>query len=498
MTKRMYTIAVVLALLWTLFLPASAADPAVSFSDVKDTDWFADAVYTAAGMGLINGKGKDAAGQDYFDPEGNITLAEAVKLAACMNQLHTEGAVTLTNGDPWYESYADYGKFRFLMASEMGFSYESVMGMPDKVLNRAEFAWIFARALPEDALPAINAVPHNAIPDMRRDLADLTDQQRYLLSYYEEVYTLYRAGIVNGSDAAGTFHPESNIRRSEVAAIAVRMMQPEKRVGAPEKLQAPSAGVTLDELYNANLLSNLMKRHANVTTIRTPGEIGGGTSYWITDGSVVSVTAWDSVGEDGVKTHNETGTYGDFGYDVAPDGQVKANLWVSGFGHMPMDDAIACTLPVELTKEIEILSRDGDTLTFLLTGLYYSGPKKVPGETRLTVYKDTLEFRFISTMWTSENGEVVYYSEKGYEYDGAPVGQKVMEGWDRTRAITYEIRFTGQEPHTETFFCPAAWDLTLTPMPGYGVQITAEGAEELSAGRFHVAPGDGPVTVRIS
>ena len=51
-----------------------------------------------------------------------------------------------------------------------------------------------------------------------------------------EVYTLYRAGIIAGSDEYGTFNPDSRIRRSEVAAILVRILDASKRVNAPAKL----------------------------------------------------------------------------------------------------------------------------------------------------------------------------------------------------------------------------------------------------------------------
>ena len=38
-----------------------------------------------------------------------------------------------------------------------------------------------------------------------------------------EIYEFYRAGILTGSDAKGTFHADSTIRRSEVSAILNRM-----------------------------------------------------------------------------------------------------------------------------------------------------------------------------------------------------------------------------------------------------------------------------------
>ena len=41
---------------------------------------------------------------------------------------------------------------------------------------------------------------------------------------------------VNGSDPKGTFNPDRMIKRSEVAAIVVRMMDPTARVPAPTEL----------------------------------------------------------------------------------------------------------------------------------------------------------------------------------------------------------------------------------------------------------------------
>ena len=198
----------------------------LAFSDVKESDWFYKWVMDAVGLGLINGKGKKD-GVDYYDPNGNITLAEAVKLSACMHELYTTGKVTLKNGDPWYKTYADYAEWTagaLVSWSGPGFSAESVMNDPNLILPRGAFAWIFARSLPEAALPAVNSVPDDAIPDVKSSSG---------IGYYDEIYKLYRAGIVNGSDAKGTFNPYSSIKRSEVAAIVVRMMKPETRVPSP-------------------------------------------------------------------------------------------------------------------------------------------------------------------------------------------------------------------------------------------------------------------------
>ena len=80
----------------------------------------------------------------------------------------------------------------------------------DAAITRNEFVHIFHGAM--DDYKAINDVSDNAIPDVK-----LTD------AYAAEIYDFYRAGILTGSDGAGTFNGTSTIKRSEVAAILIRM-----------------------------------------------------------------------------------------------------------------------------------------------------------------------------------------------------------------------------------------------------------------------------------
>ena len=65
----------------------------------------------------------------------------------------------------------------------------------------------------------MNAIADNAIPDVKTGDA-----------YADEIYDFYRAGIFTGSNAEGTFHPESSIKRSEVAAILIRMYDESMRL----------------------------------------------------------------------------------------------------------------------------------------------------------------------------------------------------------------------------------------------------------------------------
>ncbi len=178
------------------------------FVDVPVSAWYADAVRDAWANGLIDGV--DAA---HFDPDGSLTVAQAIKLAAALHQRIENGTVTLKNGSPWYRSYLEY-------AVEHGVIEESYLGYSAAALNapvqRAEFAHILYGAAKPYA--AINEIGANALPDVK------TGDR-----YADEIYTLYRAGVLTGSDRSATFYPTSLIRRSEAAAILIRAFDEEAR-----------------------------------------------------------------------------------------------------------------------------------------------------------------------------------------------------------------------------------------------------------------------------
>lgn len=176
------------------------------FKDVYENDWFYADVKAAYELGLINGKGSS----DTYKPDENMTYAEAIKLAACMHQKYTTGNVTLSNGEPWYKNYADYCKQNAIISHDYPYNL---------LVTRIHYIEIFASALPDNALNAINNVPDDSIPDIK--MATLGS---------ESVYKLYRAGILSGVDSEHTCNPTSNIKRSEVATILSRMMNDSKRV----------------------------------------------------------------------------------------------------------------------------------------------------------------------------------------------------------------------------------------------------------------------------
>ena len=178
----------------------AAAQKALPFKDVPKTQWYYDSVRLAWEKGLIDGMTADQ-----FDPNGTLTIAQAIKLAAALHQMDNDGWVSLENGAPyWYSTYVEYAVRNGIIDA----SYTDAQ--MNAAITRSEFVKIFYGAM--DNYAAINHVADNAIPDVK-----MGDR------FATEIYTFYCAGILTGNDAAGTFAPNSNIKRSEVAAILIRM-----------------------------------------------------------------------------------------------------------------------------------------------------------------------------------------------------------------------------------------------------------------------------------
>ncbi len=176
----------------------------MNFSDVPENAWYRKDVEKACRLGLINGKS-----DKIFAPNDNMSYAEAVKLAACMNQLKIDGKVTLKNGDPWYSTYVDYAFMTGIIWQEYDWN---------KPTTRADYMEIFSRALPEEDFFMANDVPMGSIPDV-----PISHPQA------GAIYKLYRAGIVQGVDSAYHCAPDSFIKRAEVSAILSRMMDETER-----------------------------------------------------------------------------------------------------------------------------------------------------------------------------------------------------------------------------------------------------------------------------
>lgn len=175
-----------------------------NFTDVADDAWYRENVKNTYELSLMDG-----IGGDLFNPEGNVTVAEAVTVASRAHAIYNGKTITDRKGE-WYAKYVDY-------ATENGIAADRMFDDFGRAAKRYEVAFLFAKALPEAYYPVINHVDN--IPDIPLSR-----------EYRDEILMLYKAGVVMGSDSRGFFYPENNITRAEMAAVINRAAFPESRL----------------------------------------------------------------------------------------------------------------------------------------------------------------------------------------------------------------------------------------------------------------------------
>lgn len=174
------------------------------FSDVPSA-WYYDSVKTCYELGLMSGYTDKT-----FRPDGNITLAECIVIAARVHNLYRSGlGVFDQSGSPWYDIPVKYAISSKIIKSTDFADYT-------KNATRAQMAYIFSSPLPSSELKAINKV--DAVPDVAAGDA-----------YSDAIYLLYRAGVLTGRGEEGYFDPDKAITRAEAAAIISRLVVPANR-----------------------------------------------------------------------------------------------------------------------------------------------------------------------------------------------------------------------------------------------------------------------------
>ena len=187
------------------------ADPLVFredlFSDVNTGDWFFTHVKNAYEMGIMTGQGEGR-----FAPLASVSLAEVVTMAARLRSGYNGDNYDFSGDGAWYAPMVDY-------AVAQGIIQRGEFADYTAAATRAQFAYILSGALPSGALEEINTVEDNSLPDVRMDG-----------EYAANIYLLYRAGVLSGSDEQGTFYPSSAITRAESAVITSRIASAPLRV----------------------------------------------------------------------------------------------------------------------------------------------------------------------------------------------------------------------------------------------------------------------------
>ena len=232
------------------------------FKDVDEASWYASSVKAVYEYGLMQGSSSTQ-----FNPNGNITIAEAIVLSSRLHSVYYNDNYTFIQGTPWYDSYVQY-------AIENSIIEDGEFSNYDANATRAQFAIILAAAFPDEALTAINDVKE--IPDLDSSL-----------NYAPPIYKLYNAGVLTGNDAYGTFTPEASINRASVTAIVARMAVPSLRKKVTlEKKPVAATDVILSESEIILEVGDTFQLEATVI----PENATNKTVTWIAHDDAISVS----------------------------------------------------------------------------------------------------------------------------------------------------------------------------------------------------------------
>lgn len=226
--RRILSMILVLTLVLSLGVTAYAAEGSFDrfsvtapevydrFTDIDQSKWYGSeqqgVIQTACELGILNGMGPTQ-----FLPEGKLRINEAVKIACMVHSIYygtQETLQGLSGGKNWAKPYMAY-------AVENGILPEGTFADGTAYATRAQMAALFACCLPEEGLEQIN--PVGAIVDVASTMTKA-------VQYAEEIFTLYRAGVLTGDEESHAFRPTETITRAEAAAIVVRLVVPEERV----------------------------------------------------------------------------------------------------------------------------------------------------------------------------------------------------------------------------------------------------------------------------
>ena len=180
------------------------------FSDIAAQAWYAPTIAVAYETGMLQGTGKDERGRLVMNPQGQLTLAQAITMAARIYEKMSGEAIDTPAiaGKPWYYPYYIYAYCNNLLP----FNELRNMNNMNKPITRAQFAVIVAM------LPKLEGQSGTA----KYRISDVASTNKYSSS----IQQLYYRGITQGNNAGlySVFYPNKTLTRAEAAAMLCRTL----------------------------------------------------------------------------------------------------------------------------------------------------------------------------------------------------------------------------------------------------------------------------------
>lgn len=172
-----------------------------SFSDVPITHWAYEYVSELSSRGIVDG-----VGGDMFNPNGQVTRAQFVKMLAGVLDAQTSGRYSNFVDVPADEWYAEYVVWAYTNGLTDG--VDNTHFSPNSIVTREQICTLIIRAANKYGIELVPIEPEISFKD-----------ESTISSYaIDSVSTMQRAGIIGGYED-GSFKPHNGATRAEAAKL---------------------------------------------------------------------------------------------------------------------------------------------------------------------------------------------------------------------------------------------------------------------------------------
>lgn len=190
------------------------------FSDLTPDSAFYNNVTALYEYGLSVGKTNGTYGLT-----DSIRVGELLVFAARIRSLYQTGSAETGANAFRQDGQTVYAPYLLYLQAEGVLGHE-LDDCCDSPATRAQVAHVLAVTLPASVLPPVNDELVTQAYASRQFISDVTEYT----DYYSDILTLYKCGVVMGSDGTGAFHPDTLITRGAAAAMLTRLVDKTLRV----------------------------------------------------------------------------------------------------------------------------------------------------------------------------------------------------------------------------------------------------------------------------
>ena len=201
--RKIINIVLILALLTGLCVPALAATPTPTFTDVSSDKWYYTWVTKAAQQGWVSG-----VGDGRFDPEGSVTFAQFALMLD--RALYPDDIDSQPAGAQWWTAACEVAaKHGLFPITDMAIrdNWPAVANTP---IEREQMAQMMYNALVDKGIKLPSYEEYSAAAKRIADIADVDN--------YVAVTTCYTIGLLNGNDS-GNFAPRAPMTRAQACVV---------------------------------------------------------------------------------------------------------------------------------------------------------------------------------------------------------------------------------------------------------------------------------------